>query len=354
MPSFDLAPTESPPPGRIPSMTVAVPTCNGARHLREALASIRAQEGVSFDLIVSDDRSDDDTLGIIAGQFGDRARVSVNPERLGLAGNWNRCVELSRSEWVAIFHQDDVMHPGHLSGHQRAIHSEASSEARIGLIAGPVEMIDESGRPVSPRVVDPGGLPLRMRSSRGERPTEIVSPPGKWLTLMSESNPLRCSAVTIRKSAHEAVGGFDPSYRYAVDWDFWLRLAREWALAWRSGPATVSMRWHPASETHRFQTGTADLDEQIRLLDRLHQGCGPGRLDRRGADSRLARAFLNRAHVALKGGNIALARDCLARSIGLSRDVLWTIASDPRLAVQMATLTLAPERARRWFGHTGD
>jgi hypothetical protein len=159
--------------------------------------------------------------------------------------------------------------------------------------------------------------------------------------------------VTTRKAAHQAVGGFDPSYRYVVDWDFWARVAEGWALAWRFGPATVAMRWHPASETHRFKTGTTDLDEQVRLLDRLYRAGETLPVDRRPADRRLARAFLNRAHVALKAGDVGLARTCLGRSIGLSRRVLMTMALDPRLAVQMATLRLAPDWARSWFGRGG-
>src|SRR5207245_1213817 len=78
-------------------LTVALATCNGARHLVEALRSILAQEGVPFDLLVSDDRSDDETLAVVDAEAGDRARVVVNTERLGLAGNWNRCVRLART-----------------------------------------------------------------------------------------------------------------------------------------------------------------------------------------------------------------------------------------------------------------
>ena len=80
---------------QVSRLTVALPTCNGARHLRDALASIKSQSDVAYDLIVSDDRSDDDTLACVQEEVGDRARISVNSERLGLAGNWNRCVELS-------------------------------------------------------------------------------------------------------------------------------------------------------------------------------------------------------------------------------------------------------------------
>ena len=78
-----------------PILTVAVPTCNGARHLAEALRSVLSQEGVAFELLVSDDRSDDDTLEVVRTAAGDRARIEVNSERLGLAGNWNRCAALA-------------------------------------------------------------------------------------------------------------------------------------------------------------------------------------------------------------------------------------------------------------------
>ena len=85
---------------------------------------------------------------------------------------------------------------------------------------------------------------------------------------MAVGNPLRCSAVSIRVEAHRAVRGFDPSFRYVVDWDFWLRVSRSWKVAWLARP-TVKVRWHGKSETHRFKTGRADLDENRRMLEAL-------------------------------------------------------------------------------------
>ena len=327
---------------RTPSLTVALPTFNGDRHLREALASIRAQKEVAFDLIVSDDRSDDDTLSIVREQVGDRARVSVNSERLGLAGNWNRCVELSRTEWVAIFHQDDVMRPGHLAAHLGAFEAGPNS----GFVASAADVLDDEGADLPGSIVGRGGCGAKDRVYR----------PGEFVAEMAVENPLRCSGVTLNAGAHAEVGGFDPSYRYVVDWDFWLRVARRRPVAWLASP-TVAIRWHPASETHRFKAGVTDLEETARLLDDLHRIDGsnlpdPRRL-RAKADRRLARAFLNRAHVALKGGDSVLARSCLVRSIRLAPAVLGTIALDPKLAAQMAALTVAPGLAARWIGYRG-
>ncbi len=46
------------------SITVAIPTYNGAKHLAEALRGILVQDSVAFDLLISDDRSEDETLEI--------------------------------------------------------------------------------------------------------------------------------------------------------------------------------------------------------------------------------------------------------------------------------------------------
>ncbi|MBX6314716.1 MAG: glycosyltransferase [Isosphaeraceae bacterium] len=322
------------------SLTVAVPTYNGARHLAEALRSIMAQEGPPFDLLLCDDRSDDDTLAVARAEAGDRLRIEVNPERLGLAGNWNRCIELARTDWVAVFHQDDVMRPGHLAAQRAAI----AAQDGLGLVCVAAEVIDAEGRPVPASVVARGDL----------GPGDRVFPPGAFVAELAVSNPVRCSAVVIRKAAWADVGSFDPSYRYVVDWDFWLRVARRWSVAWLARP-TVAIRWHPASETHRFKTGTADLDEQARLLEGLYATDGPrlpeARRLRRAAERRLARAYLNRAYDAAKGGDSSLSRRCLRRALALGPGLLGMIARDPRLALRLAAVLLAPGLVDRRAGH---
>ena len=189
-----MASPDSSAPLRI---TVAVPTMNGARLLGETLSCVLRQDGVAFDLLVSDDRSDDDTAEVARSlTLGDRAsRSSSTPSRLGLAGNWNRCVALSRTPLVAIMHQDDLIHTGHLAAHVAAFDANESA----GLVASGSTVIDGLGQPVPASGVGRGGL----------GPFDRTFGPGELLPLLAEGNPLRCSAVSIRKEAHEEVGGFD-------------------------------------------------------------------------------------------------------------------------------------------------
>jgi glycosyltransferase involved in cell wall biosynthesis len=319
-------------------MTVAVPTFNGARHLAEALRSALAQEEVPFELVVSDDRSDDETLEVVRLAAGDRARIESNSERLGLAGNWNRCAALARTPLVAIFHQDDVMLPGHLQAHAMAL----EADEQVGLAASAVVVIDEHGQPIAPREVNPGGLgPVDRILAAGELAQESVA-----------GNPLRCSAVTMRTAAHRDALGFDARYRYVVDWEFWIRVSRKWKVAWLAKP-TVQIRWHPKSETHRFAAGTGDLEETDALVEQLFALDWKDRADlarlRQIVGAQLGRAFLNRALLALHAGRPELARDALRRGLKQSPIVLKEILRDPRLAVQMAALAAAPRLASRFF-----
>lgn len=321
----------------MPALTVAIPTCNGARHLAEALRGVLAQEGVDFELVVSDDRSEDRTLEIAREFGGDRLRVEVNSERLGLAGNWNRCVERARSDWVAIFHQDDVMRPGHLASHAAMI----AARPDLGFVASEADPIDDTGRPLPEGPVERGALaldqPRELPTSGG--PDMFTFEPSAFLAQLAVANPVRCSAVTLSALIHRALGGFDRRFRYALDWDYWLRVSRAHAVGWVARP-TVAFRWHSASETHRFKTGTADLEEQQRLLASL-LASDAGSLEdlptlRRAADGRLARAYVNRAHDAARAGDRRLALRCLRRALALRPASVGRLLSDPRLLARLA------------------
>ena len=213
------------------------------------------------------------------------------------------------------------------------------------MVASASGVIDSAGKEIPASVIEPGGL----------GPSDRIFGSREALRFLASGNLLRCSAVSIRVAAHADVGGFDPEYRYVVDWDFWVRLARRWSLAWLATP-TVDVRWHAASETHRFKTGIADLEETERLLANLRADLELDAVSTAELISvgrrRLSRAYLNRAHEALRGGNGSLGRDCLLRSLRIWPGLFWVIVSDPRLASQMAAVWAAPGPSGRWFGQT--
>lgn len=102
----------------VPTISVCIPTYNGAAFLADTLASVAAQTFADFEVLIVDDGSSDDTLAI-AERFAaaePRARVIRNAERAGSsAGNANRSVAYARGEWIKFLFQDDTMAPSCLA-----------------------------------------------------------------------------------------------------------------------------------------------------------------------------------------------------------------------------------------------
>ncbi len=310
---------------RAAEITVAIPTYNGAAHLAEALESILRQDSPPAKLLLCDDRSTDNTIELARSIAGDRIWIIENSERLGLAHNWNRCAEVAPTEWVSIFHQDDRMEANHL---QRGLAGILESHD-AGMICGAVRVIDQESVEVPSSVI--------KRPDLGK--TDRYFPTGTFVNALAAENPVRCSHVFLRVAALRAVGWFDPSFRYAVDWECWHRIARGFPVRWQATP-TVSIRWHQGSETHRFKTGIDDLHEVaavIGTIQRMDQSLldNPAQL-RKAANHFLSRSFLNRSYEAAKMQQGKLAREALREAVSYQSEVLWELFRDPRLGFRLA------------------
>ena len=96
------------------SVDILLATYNGARHLPAQLASIEAQTHRNWRLIVRDDGSNDDSVGIIrawAARMDRPVIVYEDGERkVGPAQSFGRLLERSDAPFFAFCDQDDVWH----------------------------------------------------------------------------------------------------------------------------------------------------------------------------------------------------------------------------------------------------
>ncbi len=90
-------------------VSVIVPCFNAARWIRETLASVRAQTGVSLQVIVVDDGSTDATAEIVAREF---PRVElVQTTNQGASAARNRGLAAARGDVIQFLDADDVLLP---------------------------------------------------------------------------------------------------------------------------------------------------------------------------------------------------------------------------------------------------
>jgi glycosyltransferase involved in cell wall biosynthesis len=101
----------------LPTVTIGLPVYNGEQHLAQCLDSVLAQEFEDFELIVSDNASEDHTEGICREYAAADRRVKYhrNERNLGAAANQNRILELATGNYFKLVSHDDWFSPKLLS-----------------------------------------------------------------------------------------------------------------------------------------------------------------------------------------------------------------------------------------------
>lgn len=105
-----------------PYITIAIPTYKRHQLLREAIDSAINQTNIpcEYEIIVVDNEVEfesgvySETEEIVKRYNDERLLYYRNNDNLGMFGNWNRCIELARGEWVSFLHDDDIIIPDYL------------------------------------------------------------------------------------------------------------------------------------------------------------------------------------------------------------------------------------------------
>lgn len=103
---------------KAPWLSYVIPVYQRADLLRYTLESIFRQRPVDFawDIIVVDNEcgGENDTERLIRELGDKRILYYRNRENIGVDGNYNRCIELARGNWLAMVHGDDLLVEDHL------------------------------------------------------------------------------------------------------------------------------------------------------------------------------------------------------------------------------------------------
>jgi glycosyltransferase involved in cell wall biosynthesis len=222
-----------------PSVSVIIATYNRARYLAEAIDSVLSQRFRSFELIIVDDGSTDDTQELLRS-YGDRLRF-YRQENRGPSAARNLGVHHARGEWIAIQDSDDLYRPSHLEVLFRYV--EAHPECRMVFANGAYLDRPEHGRDT----IIPVGKSRRLARD------------GVTIEDIFQRSIVRLQAALISKSAYDEVGGHDESLRICMDLDLSFRLFMNFPV-------------HYIDETvfqYRKHDGNTGKDEDLRLMENI-------------------------------------------------------------------------------------
>jgi len=172
---------------------------NSVRYLETAITSVLGQSYPDLEYVIVDGGSRDGTLEIIETYAARDARIKwVSEPDSGISDAMNKGVRMASGEIIAHLHSDE----SYLDG-------EVVSEM-AALFRGNPDAVWATG---GFHFVDPAGRFLREIKVRRYSYRRLI-----------HSNIILHSATFVRRDAFLAIGGFDPSLRYCMDYHLWLRL----------------------------------------------------------------------------------------------------------------------------------
>lgn len=103
-----------------PTFTIAIPTYNRCETLQEAIESaIKQDVDEAYEILVVEnvDNFDQPTCAqqMLENNYRGKIAYYKNKNNIGLYENLNRCILLSRGEWVCTLHSDDLIFPNYLT-----------------------------------------------------------------------------------------------------------------------------------------------------------------------------------------------------------------------------------------------
>ena len=197
------------------AVCVAIPFFSNLDYLGVALQSLVDQTDAVWTAVVVDDDSPEVGAEEVVAALGDsRIRYVRNERNLGVAANFNRCLELAaaEAEIVVVFHADDQLEPGYVAT-IRAAHL-ASPTATC--VAPQVTVIDSAGRRTRTladsvkHALWPSELPTTLAGDRG-------------LARLMRGLFFYCPSVSYRVSLLPELQ-FDDRWQQVMDLDFYSRI----------------------------------------------------------------------------------------------------------------------------------
>ncbi|MGJ8638307.1 MAG: glycosyltransferase family 2 protein [Opitutaceae bacterium] len=173
-------------------LSIITPTLNCGSTLASTINSIQPLIAAGAEYIVVDSGSNDGTVEL-AQAAG--ATVLTYPKG-NMYAAINEGMRHASGEWMTYINGDDLLYADAIT----AILAQVNVDT--DLIYGNIDYIDEAGRFL---------FPWR-------------SPSTKWVRdFMAYYSPLPQQGTLFRRRIYDAIDGFDESFRYSADYDFWVR-----------------------------------------------------------------------------------------------------------------------------------
>lgn len=187
-------------------LSVVIPVYNGENFIKYTIESLLNQTRPAFEIVIVNDKSIDQTKSILEG-YSNFSNIKVYhlEKNMGVSYARNYGVSQSIGDWILFMDADDLAEPELIEEQIKKLNEEKSKE--WVLIHSANQQIDENGNLLK-------GI---------HRFKQVESDEIQGYQFLR--NHVYLSGTLVKKEEFIKVGAFNSSFKYAEDWDLWLRLA---------------------------------------------------------------------------------------------------------------------------------
>lgn len=229
----------------MPILSIAIPTYKRPDLLHEAIESVLSQDSpIPYELIVVDNDQSKDILDVVSSFSPSKIAVYQNLTNIGLWGNMQRVLELSKGKWILTLCDDDLLMPDTIEKFAQIILSH--KDEAIGCVAGGVELLlSDEIKPlfntIQPRIQFPLAKSLYLEGSL--RCVEDH--------LALKDTPKLCSSFFNREYIMR-LGGWDAECHGFADLALFLKIQKDRKL-FTCNEVFGRFRQHSDNESHKLK-----------------------------------------------------------------------------------------------------
>lgn len=190
-----------------PKVSICIPSYNGEPYIREAIESALFQSYNDFELLIVDDASTDNTVSIVKEYNDKRIVIVCNEANIGLVNNWNKCLKLSRGEYIQFLFQDDLLTNDCIEKKINAF----NIDSRIGLTFSASNIINEKSNLLHTRKY--------FRNDMYLIGSLLAKKSFIYKNYFGEP-----SNVMFKRELVDIIGEFNSKLCYLVDLEYWIRI----------------------------------------------------------------------------------------------------------------------------------
>jgi hypothetical protein len=220
--------------GSGPLVSICIPTYNRAEMLRQSLQSALDQTFTDFEVIISDNASQDATESVVRGYSDPRIRYVRNAKNLGHRANMNQCLALSRGKYITILFDDDMMMPENVATKVQVL----SRDSDLGFVYSKYHLVDGEGRITEYDTMRGHG---RERTEDAHETREDILP--------AMFNTINAPTVVFQRACYQRLGGFTDKLKLVFDYEYWMRIAVYYPVAFLATPL-IKWRVHAGTLTN--------------------------------------------------------------------------------------------------------